>query len=236
MPLRRHPGTRAAPRGASQPNGDALKVQTPEFLTQLIRSAMGSRPDVSLAPQPAGPGEPAGATSGDDPEAEHWGGPQSGGSAASALDPGIVSVLAEKVLLAWLRNRYQLLFPFALNLRSLDRSQAELLVHAMIAAAQADGSFDRREQERIEGTLSLVNASESERRFLDEAMGNPKPLNEILGTVHDMQTGALVYAASLMALDERKTVNRYYLKYLAARLQLSEELTGSLEQRYRSST
>lgn len=211
-----------------------MKVQTPEFLTQLIRSAMGNREGIDLAAPPADPAEPAG----DAPMAgeERPGGPEAAAPAAFELDPGIACVLAEKVLLAWLRNRYQLLFPFALNLRSLDRAQSELLVHAMIAAAQADGSFDRREQERIEGTLSLVNASESERRFLDEAMGSPKPLNDILGTVHDMQTGALVYAASLMALDERKTVNRYYLKYLAARLQLSEELTGSLEQRYRSSS
>jgi uncharacterized membrane protein YebE (DUF533 family) len=50
--------------------------------------------------------------------------------------------------------------------------------------------------------------------------------------VHDVQTGALVYAASLMAVDRRQPVNRYYLRYLAARLQLSEELAGSLEQRY----
>lgn len=213
-----------------------MKVQTPEFLTQLIRSAMGSREGIDLAALPADPEAPARDASAVSGEEERREDPDRAAPAASELDSGIVGVLAEKVLLAWLRNRYQLLFPFTLNLRSLDRDQAELLVHAMIAAAQADGSFDRREQERIEGTLSLVNASESERSFLDGALRNPKPLNEILGTVHDVQTGALVYAASLMALDERKTVNRYYLKYLAARLQLSEELTGSLEQRYRSST
>jgi uncharacterized membrane protein YebE (DUF533 family) len=38
-----------------------------------------------------------------------------------------------------------------------------------------------------------------------------------------------------MAIDQRKPVNRHYLRYLAARLQLSEELVGSLEQRFRSS-
>jgi uncharacterized membrane protein YebE (DUF533 family) len=57
-----------------------------------------------------------------------------------------------------------------------------------------------------------------------------------LGRVRDVQTGALVYAASLMAVDQRKPVNRLYLRYLAARLQLSDELVASLEQRYRSSS
>jgi uncharacterized membrane protein YebE (DUF533 family) len=79
-----------------------------------------------------------------------------------------------------------------------------------------------------------VDPSEDERAFLEKALTRPRPLNDILSEVHDVETGALVYAASLMALDERKPVNRYYLKYLAARLQLSEELTGSLEQRYRA--
>jgi uncharacterized membrane protein YebE (DUF533 family) len=37
-----------------------------------------------------------------------------------------------------------------------------------------------------------------------------------------------------MAVDHRKPVNRYYLKYLGARLQLSDELVDSLEQRFRS--
>jgi uncharacterized membrane protein YebE (DUF533 family) len=144
-------------------------------------------------------------------------------------------VIASKVLLAWLRNRYQLLFPFALELRRLDQADAKLLVHAMIAAAQADGSLDGGERRRIEGSLSLVDAGEEETAFLAGAMSRPKPLNDILSDVRDVQTGALVYAASLMAIDQRKPVNRYYLQYLAARLQLSDELVESLEQRFRSS-
>ncbi len=203
--------------------------QAPTFLTGLIRAALGRGPDPAaqdnapLTPAPPMPARQTDVAPDLQPD-----------RATADFDPGIVDVLAEKVLRAWLQNRYQLLFPFALNLRRLDQRQAELLVHAMIAAAQADGSFDRRERERIEGTLSLVDPSEDERAFLEKALSRPRPLNDILGEVHDVETGALVYAASLMALDERKPVNRYYLKYLAARLQLSEELTGSLEQRYRA--
>lgn len=207
-------------------------LQAPEFLTQLVRTALGRGGDEAAAKAiPAADGAglhlaamvPAAADAG----AEEA--PQ-----ADAFDPGVVAVLGEKVLLAWLRNRYQLLFPFALDLSRLDASQAELLAHAMIAAAQADGTLEGKERERIEGALSLAAARGDKAGWLAAALERPKPLNEVLRQVHDVQTGALVYAASLMAVDRRKPVNRYYLRYLAARLQLSDELVDSLEQRFRA--
>ncbi len=210
-------------------------VHAPEFLRELIRTALGHserNPSASTIPDNTFREVPGDL---DSPGMVAKAGFADVARVAPEFDPGIVCVLSEKILLSWLRNRYQLLFPFALDLRRLDERQAELLVHAMIAAAQADGSFDGKERKRIEGTLSLVDPDEDERAFLEAVINQPKPLNEILKDVHDVQTGALVYAASLMAVDQRKPVNRYYLKYLAARLQLSEELVGSLEQRYRSS-
>lgn len=104
-------------------------IQAPAFLSRLTRAARGEETDASVmagADTVQTPVEPA-------PEPE--------------VDPGIVNALASKVLLAWLRNRYQLLFPFSFDLRRLDRTQAELAIHAMVAAAQADGSFDGKERE-----------------------------------------------------------------------------------------
>jgi hypothetical protein len=201
-----------------------------EFLTTLVRTALGrdrerntdrdnAPPLANAAPRPVPPPDTPPAVA-DEPV-----GP----------DPGIVCILSEKILLAWLRNRYQLLFPFVLDLRRLDRAQADLFIHAMIVAAQADGSCDGRERGRIEGTLALVNPNVMERGYLDTALEHPKPLNELLRQVRDVQTGALFYAASLLAVDRRNPINHHYLRYLAARLQLSEELVASLEQRFRSS-
>jgi hypothetical protein len=211
-----------------------VTMQAPEFLSQLVRSALGRNDDIAeptVAPEVNGPIQSNAPPVVEPPRREVTADPSQ-----PVFDPGIVGVVAEKVLLAWLRNRYQLLFPFALNLRRLDKQQANLLVHAMIAAAQADGSFDGKERKRIEGTLNLVDASADEKAFLDAAMSRPKHLNDILGEVRDVQTGALVYAASLMAVDQRRPVNRFYLQYLAARLQLSDELVESLDQRYRSTS
>jgi hypothetical protein len=211
--------------------------QRSDILTQLVRTALGrgktvaatAASEIPEARDGNAPGVVAAALAA--PHDGVPGEPVEGGGEPE-FDPGIVGILSEKVLLAWLRNRYQLLFPFALDLRRLDERQAGLLVHAMIAAAQADGSFDKQERDRIAGTLDLVNPSADESAFLTQAIENPTPLNGILSAVRDVQTGALVYAASLMAVDRRQPVNRYYLRYLAARLQLSDELAKSLEQRY----
>lgn len=204
-------------------------VQAPEFLTHLVRTALGrSVPDNG---EHSLEQEPTLATGALTPRSS----PRPRDGDGFGFDPGIVSVLSEKVLLAWLRNRYQLLFPFALDLRRLDPLKATLLVEAMVAAAQADGSLDGKERRRIEGTLSLVDAHADETAFLDRAISQARSLHAILSDVRDVETGAMVYAASLMAVDQRKPVNRLYLRYLAARLQLSDELVESLEQRYQAS-
>ncbi len=234
-----------------------------EFLSNLVRSALGrpargsagaALPNAGAPAEPAdgagglsrltravisGPGEPGTGLPGDTgmspTAAGGLAGPELAQAGASGLDPGIIGVVADKVLLAWLRNRYQLLFPLAFDLRRLNAEQAELVLHAMIAAAHADGSLDGQERQRIESALTLVNPREDEQAYLSEALRQPKPLNELLTRVRDVQTGALVYAASLLALDQRKPVNGYYLQYLAARLQLSDELAESLHQRFQAS-
>jgi uncharacterized membrane protein YebE (DUF533 family) len=80
--------------------------------------------------------------------------------------------------------------------------------------------------------LRLTNAAEAQHAMLEATIGHAKSLHEVLEGVPDVQAGALVYAASLLAVDRRKRVNRYYLRYLAARLQLPRDLVRSLEKRF----
>jgi len=159
---------------------------------------------------------------------------ETAGLAPAMLDPSVVDVLAEKLLLAWLRNRYQLLFPLSFNLSRLDEAQVTVAIEAMIAAAHADGGFEEKERARIQELLEKFGANEEIRARFDASLAHPSALHKFLGQVRDIQTGALVYAVSLMTVDQRKPAHWHYLRYLAARLRLSEELTGSLEQRFRS--
>jgi uncharacterized membrane protein YebE (DUF533 family) len=107
-----------------------------------------------------------------------------------------------------------------------------MLILAMIVAAQADGTVDGKERERVRAALERVNATAAQLADLDAALDQPKPLAFALADVKDVQTGAIVYAASLLAIDRRKLVNRQYLRYLATRLQLPKDLARSLEQRF----
>lgn len=147
-------------------------------------------------------------------------------------DDTAVEVIAAKILIDWLRNRQQLLVPFKLDLQKLEAQQVDTLMHAMVSAAQADGAADGKERERLAGALQILNPTEEHRAALSGAIEHPRPLPEVLAQVPDVRAGALVYAASILAVDRRKLVNRQYLRYLAARLQLPRELVRTLEQRY----
>ena len=147
-------------------------------------------------------------------------------------DEPLVEIVAAKVLQAWLRNRQQLLVPFSIDLQKLDAPQVELLLQAMIVAAQADGTIEGKERARVRAALERLNATEDQLANLDAALDQSKPLAHVLAEVKDVQTGAIVSAASLLAIDRRKLVNRLYLRYLAARLQLPRDVSRSLEQRY----
>lgn len=149
-------------------------------------------------------------------------------------DDSVVDILASKILIDWLRNRQQLLVPLTVDLQKLEASEAETLLHAMVAAAQADGAFDPGDRERLTAALRLLNAAESQHAMLPAIMTQRKSLHDVLASVPDVQAGAIVYAASLLAIDRRKRVNRYYLRYLAARLKLPRDLARNVEQRFTS--
>ena len=136
------------------------------------------------------------------------------------------------MLVDWLRNRQQLLVPFTLDLRKLDAKLAPCVIHAMATAAGADGTIDEKTHARLDAALERIHATDEQRAILAEALEKPLSLRQVLHDTKDMQTSAIYYAASLLAIDRRKRVNRYYLRYLSARLQLSAELARNLERRF----
>lgn len=155
-----------------------------------------------------------------------------GADATPAHDEAMVQILASKILIDWLRNRQQLLVPLALDLQKLEPALAEALMRAMVTATHADGVLDPGDERRLDAALKRLNASDEQRVQLAALIAQRKPLDEVLAGVHDAETGAMVYAASLLASDRRKRVNRYYLRYLAERLKLTRDLVRGLEQRY----
>ena len=178
--------------------------------------------------QPPDSGAPPSAVAADSAEATQDDGTQGG------YDEHVVAVLAAKILIDWLRNRRQLLAPFTLDLQKLGPSEVEVLIQAMISALRADGEHAGKERERIDGALQILNASAEQHASVERLLERPQALPEVLARVSDTESRALVYAASLVAIDARKLVNRLYLRYLATRLQLPDELVKTLGQRFRT--
>jgi uncharacterized membrane protein YebE (DUF533 family) len=165
------------------------------------------------------------------PSAEKQRKPEQG--APPEYDESIVQVLASKLLSDWLRNRQQLLVPFTLDLQKLEPSEVDVLLHAMATAAHAGGEPGEKSRERLDAALERLNADDARRDAFLQALTRPKALRDVLAQVRDVRVGAMVYAASLLAIDRRRLVNRHFIRYLAARLDLSSQLARSIEQRFR---
>lgn len=161
-----------------------------------------------------------------------------GGVGGAGSQPGAdladapLDVLAAKVLFSHLRNRQQLLGPPPTAFGQLDAGQTELLIHAAIAAAYADGRIDPAEMRQVRGALSSFGLHADERGFVDAAIKRPRPVESLLREVRDPHMASLFYAASLAAVDKHDEVNRAYLAYLAARLKLPSEVLTRLHSQF----
>ncbi len=160
--------------------------------------------------------------------------PVSGAQAVSEADRVLQVVVGTKLLEGWLANRRQTLVPHTLNFRVLASEQTGLLLAFMAAAAQADGEVDAREVRQLPLALQRVGAGEAEARRLEAALAEPQHMGALLERVQEAGLGTHAYAAALLAMNRRGRANRAFLGYVAARLALAPDVTGSLERRYRA--
>ncbi|MGI9510234.1 MAG: tellurite resistance TerB family protein [Geminicoccaceae bacterium] len=106
--------------------------------------------------------------------------------------------------------------------------RAVLALKAMVSAAKADGQIDQRERERIIDKLKDAGADEETRRFVAQEAAAPLDIDALVGEVPDQQTAAQVYAASLLAINVDTPAERAYMRDLAAKLRLNDQVVASL--------
>jgi len=115
------------------------------------------------------------------------------------------------------------------EVRALE-NDAEVIVKAMLNAAKADGQIDQKEIKRILGKLQEGGLTEEEKRFFLAEVEKPGDLRSIAASAGgDIELGAQVYAASLLAIEVDTEAERSYLKQLAAELGLSSRATAHIE-------
>lgn len=191
------------------------------MLTRLVQLVTGS----AVPSAARGGTSPTGSASARDAGSNDPG-DQPAATPAGWLDEDATSILRQKILMAWLRNRHQLLFPHILH--RVDQQTARLACEAAVVAAMADGASHQIVLERLQRLDHQLGA----RSELDAAADRMRPLGDVLAEVHNAETASVIYAACLLASDRRVHTSRLWLRYLAARLSLSDRLVESLEQRY----
>ena len=107
--------------------------------------------------------------------------------------------------------------------------QAEVMLKAMIAAAQADGQIDGDEQRNILQALDgQVDTSDLE--GLKKLLTTPIAMDEVVGDTHDPATAFNLYLVSSMTINPDNDREREYLERLAQELGISEQAAQVIEQ------
>jgi uncharacterized membrane protein YebE (DUF533 family) len=103
------------------------------------------------------------------------------------------------------------------------------LLHAMIAAAKADGHVDADERARIVGRLDDIGLSAEDRGFLEAELAAPIDIDRLAREATTPAVAAEIYAASLLVITPDHPAEQAYLQLLAARLGLDPGLKVELE-------
>ena len=107
--------------------------------------------------------------------------------------------------------------------------EAALMIHAMVAAANADHRLDADERGRIERALVKADLSEATRLFLRRELEHPWSLAQLVESANTPELARDVYLASLMAIDIDQDAESNYLARLGERLGLAADTVVELQ-------
>jgi uncharacterized membrane protein YebE (DUF533 family) len=107
--------------------------------------------------------------------------------------------------------------------------RSQLLLRAMIAAANADGHIDESERGAIQATVTRLGLENDERLFIEAQLSQPASPAEIAQGADTPEAASEVYLASLFVIDVDDPRERAYLDELAAALHLAPGLAQQLE-------
>ena len=107
-------------------------------------------------------------------------------------------------------------------------SLAKLLIAAMVTAAKSDGTVDEEEQQAILNHSEALQLTPEEQSLLFEEMGKPFDMEPVVKAATTPEIATEVYAVSVVAIGTPSTAERAYLKMLAKRLQLPDDVVASL--------
>ena len=110
------------------------------------------------------------------------------------------------------------------------------LVMAMIGAANADGHIGPDEQRAIFDQVGQMPLDAEDKAFVFDTLASPPSLQDVQGLAQGLEQAAELYLVSRLAIDPDHPAEQAYLKALASRLSLPDELVAHLESEAASAT
>jgi uncharacterized membrane protein YebE (DUF533 family) len=111
---------------------------------------------------------------------------------------------------------------------SQGEDQAEVLLGAMVAAAQADGQIDEGEVNNITRALN-GQLSSAEVSDFKQLLTQPVDVDQLVAQVNDPATAFQMYLVSAMTINEDNPREKHYMDQLAEKLGISEQAAQVIE-------
>ena len=108
--------------------------------------------------------------------------------------------------------------------------RSKLLITAMVAAANADGNIDDKEQQELKHQILKMHLPKSLAGELEAIIDSPADAQALAAQVTDFEAASEVYIASRLFIGKHSSLTeRMYLEQLVAEMELDSELVESLE-------
>jgi uncharacterized membrane protein YebE (DUF533 family) len=111
-----------------------------------------------------------------------------------------------------------------------DERTQQVMLMAMIAAAKSDGHVDDTEMNTIVGKLKEAGADAEASDWVLRELAKPLDVDAVVGAVPNIEVGAQVYAASVLAITPDTPEEKSYLDKLATKLGLQPEVRAYIHQ------
>lgn len=111
------------------------------------------------------------------------------------------------------------------------QKQALLLVRAMVAAANADGTIDEEERRGMLARLERAGASQAEREALAHELANPQKVETLAAEVKNPELAEQFYAVSLLSMKIDTDAEKAYLRNLPLLLDMGPQQVLAVQQK-----
>lgn len=106
----------------------------------------------------------------------------------------------------------------------------EVLIQAMIAAANADGHIDTKEQFAIFELIEKMQLEPDDKALVFRTLKNPPDVQTIANSASNLEQASEIYLVSRLAIDPDHPMEWNYLQELSTQLALPADLVDQLEQ------